>query len=49
MTRRRSTTVVAVLALWGIEGAPVGDLDGNGVVGAGDLGVLLAAWRPCDP
>lgn len=38
-----------ILALWGIEGAPVGDLDGDGVVQASDLGVLLAAWRPCDP
>lgn len=28
---------------------PLGDIDGNGVVGATDLGSLLSAWGPIDP
>ena len=28
---------------------PLGDIDGNGVVGAPDLGALLNAWGPIDP
>ena len=28
---------------------PPGDLDGDGVVGGADLGLLLAAWGSVDP
>lgn len=31
----------------GGNGAIVGDLDGDGVVGGGDLGLLLSAWGTC--
>ena len=27
---------------------PLGDLDGDGTVGASDLLILLASWGPCD-
>lgn len=30
-----------------INGAPTPDLDGDGVVGAGDLAQLLGSWGPC--
>ena len=33
-----------MLALWGIPNPPVGDLDGDGVIRAPDLGILLANW-----
>ncbi len=34
----------------GYRAAPVGDVDGDGVVGPADLAFLLAAWGPCpDP
>jgi len=28
---------------------PLGDLDGDGAIGAGDLSILLSAWGPCGP
>jgi hypothetical protein len=28
---------------------PLGDIDGDGSVGASDLGALLNAWGPVDP
>jgi len=31
----------------GLTEIQLGDLDGNGIVDAGDLAVLLAAWGPC--
>ena len=34
-------------ATLGGGGGCVADLDGDGVVGSGDLGSLLAAWGPC--
>jgi hypothetical protein len=33
-----------MLANWGGSGAS--DLDGNGVVDGGDLGILLSRWGP---
>lgn len=34
----------------GIPAQPLGDLDGDGAVGTGDLLILLGAWGPCaDP
>ena len=32
-----------------VDCLPIGDIDGNGVVGAADLGALLNAWGPVDP
>ena len=36
-----------LLARWDTDD-PQCDLDGDGVVRAGDLGLLFAAWGPCD-
>jgi len=33
-----------LLSLWPLPDPPSGDLDGDGVVGASDLGVMLANW-----
>jgi hypothetical protein len=35
-----------LLSFWGFPNPPVGDLDGNGVIGGGDLSVLLSNWGP---
>ena len=36
-----------LLSLWGFPNPPIGDLDGNGVIGGGDLGILLGNWNIC--
>jgi hypothetical protein len=36
----------ALLALWGVQGAPYGDLDGNGTIDGADLAMLLSRWGP---
>jgi hypothetical protein len=33
-----------LLAFWGVPGAPVGDLDGDGAVSAADLAIMLGNW-----
>ena len=33
--------------LFGISVASLGDLDGNGTVGIGDLLIMFANWGPC--
>jgi hypothetical protein len=43
-----STTAVPGSALTRGGGFMPGDVDGNGVVDGGDLGILLSAWGPCD-
>jgi len=37
-----------LLGLWGAIGAPIGDLDGDGEIGGGDLAVMLANWGDLD-
>ena len=39
--------LVALLTNWGQPGPRPEDLDGSGVVDAGDMGLLLAAWGAC--
>ena len=36
-----------LLVGWGVGQDLSADLDGDGVVGARDLGLLLAAWSDC--
>ena len=39
--------LVALLTNWGQPGPRPEDLDGSGVVDAGDMGLLLASWGAC--
>ena len=41
--------LATMLAWWGIPNAPVGDIDGDGVVGNPDLSIILARWGPLQP
>ena len=35
-----------LLSLWGFANPPYGDLNGDGVIGAQDLAILLDRWGP---
>jgi len=45
------TDLAAVLGAWGTngQGAPVTDLNGDGIVNGADLAVILGSWGPCAP
>ena len=38
-----------LIALWGFIDPPIGDLNGDGEISAGDLGLLIGNWTICDP
>ncbi len=40
------TDLTMIISLWGLE-MPPADIDGNGLVGVGDLLILLENWGPC--
>ena len=38
-----------LISLWGLPNPPIGDLNGDNMVGGADLGLLLFYWNPCRP
>ena len=38
-----------LISLWGLPNPPIGDLNGDNMVGGADLGLLLFYWNECRP